>query len=141
MNRVTKFLAAALVLVVLMIPTSVLLSKFIFTTNYSYNCDVGQASQGQTKHTVIFKIESVKYPWGQGHDVLRLQDDLYASYDPNQYLMISDQSIFASQDQHHRLKTVSFDRQAGRLIFQEVFQSNGDVVSKSIFEGQCSLKP
>lgn len=143
MKKTTKFLATFLVLVVLLIPTSVLLSKFVFTTTYSYACVVNKTSQGVldgSKHTVLLKIESVKYPWGQGYDLLRLEDELYASYDPRQSLTILGKDIFASQNQNNRLKTVSFDSQSGRLIFQEIFQTNNGQSYKDIFQGECILQ-
>ncbi len=142
MNHVTKFFATLLVLVVLLIPTSVLLSKFVFTTSYSYACVVEKVAAGlfnKDQNTVALKIELVGYPWGQGYNVLRLQEDLYASYDPSQHLTISDKRIFASQNQNNRLKTVSFDRVTGQIIFQEIFQSNHGTTLKETSQGLCAL--
>lgn len=143
MKKTTKFLATFLVLVVLLIPTSVLLSKFVFTTTYSYACVVNKTSQGVLsgdKRAITLKIESVKYPWGHGYDLLRLEDELYASYDPRQTLTIVGKDVFASQNQNNRLKTVSFDSQSGSLIFQEIFQTNNGQSYKDIYQGDCNLQ-
>lgn len=142
MNKFTKLLTISLLSLVVLIPLSIFLSKSIFSTGSSYKCTVSKSNLSNTdesKKVMALKIESVKYPWGHGYDVFRFQDDLYASYDPNQYLMISNEDVFASQNQNNRLKTISFDRQTGNLISQEIFQSNNGVTSKEVLEGKCIL--
>jgi hypothetical protein len=94
-------------------------------------------AEGDSK--ILLRVESVKYPWGQTYDVLRLEDDLYASYDPNQTLTVLGRSIFASENKNNRLKTVSFDRDNGQLIFQENFQASSGLSYKNILQGHCSL--
>lgn len=142
MKHITKLLAISLVLIVLSIATAVALSKLIFTTSTTYTCVVAKTTQGvlaEGDSKILLRVESVKYPWGQTYDVLRLEDDLYASYDPNQTLTVLGRSIFASENKNNRLKTVSFDRDTGQLIFQENFQASSGLSYKNILQGHCSL--